>query len=122
MSNVDDSCLFCKIVAGAIPADMVLSDEHVIAFRDIAPLAPVHVLVVPRDHHRNVAELADADAPLAARVLAMVSQVAQAEGLAEDGYRTVFNTGVHGGQTVFHVHAHVLGGAPQDLPTTSFVR
>jgi len=122
MSNVDDSCLFCKIVAGAIPADMVLSDEHVIAFRDIAPLAPVHVLVVPRDHHRNVAELADADAALAARVLAMVSRVAQAEGLAEDGYRTVFNTGVHGGQTVFHVHAHVLGGAPQDLPTTSFVR
>lgn len=122
MSNVDDSCLFCKIVAGAIPADMVLSDEHVIAFRDIAPLAPVHVLVVPRDHHRNVAELADADAVLAARVLTMVSRVAQAEGLVEDGYRTVFNTGVHGGQTVFHVHAHVLGGAPQDLPTTNFVR
>jgi len=122
MSNVDDSCLFCKIVAGAIPADIVLSDEHVIAFRDIAPVAPVHVLVVPRDHHRNVAELADADAALAARVLAMVSRVAQVEGLVEDGYRTVFNTGLHGGQTVFHVHAHVLGGAPQDPPATDAVR
>ena len=105
-------CLFCKIVAGEIPADVVHETPATLAFRDIDPKAPVHVLVIPKAHHANVAALA-ADAPgLAAEVLAAAAAVAEAEGLSGPGYRTLFNTGPDAGQTVFHVHAHVLGGRP----------
>jgi histidine triad (HIT) family protein len=103
-------CLFCKIVSGDVPADLVRETDDTVAFRDINPQAPVHVLVIPRAHHATMAELAAADASLAAAVLAECGQVAAAEGLAESGYRTVFNTGSGAGQVVFHVHAHVLGG------------
>lgn len=105
-------CLFCKIVNGDLPATVVHETDHTLAFRDIAPKAPVHVLVIPRAHHRDLAELTAADPGLAGRVLAAAAAVAEAEGLAADGYRTMFNSGRHGGQEVFHVHAHVLGGAP----------
>jgi histidine triad (HIT) family protein len=102
-------CLFCSIVAGDIPADVVLSTEQVLAFRDIQPQAPVHVLVIPKEHHENVGELAN-DAPeLTAVLLQAAGQVATSEGVG-DGYRVVFNTGADAGQSVFHVHAHVLGG------------
>ena len=102
-------CLFCSIVAGDIPADVVLSTEQVLAFRDIQPQAPVHVLVIPKEHHENVGELAN-DAPeLTAALLQAARQVAASEGVG-DGYRLVFNTGADAGQSVFHVHAHVLGG------------
>ncbi|HVE99015.1 MAG TPA: HIT domain-containing protein [Mycobacteriales bacterium] len=103
-------CLFCRIVAAEIPADVVRETEHTIAFRDIAPHAPVHVLVVPREHHRDVAELA-AHADLLQAVIAEAAAVAVQEGLT-DGWRLLFNTGHDAGQTVFHVHAHVLGGEP----------
>jgi len=102
-------CLFCRIVEGDIPADVVLRTDGFVAFRDINPQAPVHVLVIPADHHRDAAELAVADPELAGRLLATAAQVAESEGLAS-GYRIVLNTGADAGQTVFHVHAHVLGG------------
>lgn len=105
-------CLFCKIVAGEIPATVVHETDSTLAFRDIAPKAPVHVLVIPRVHHPDLAALAGADPALAGQVLAAAAAVAEQEGLAADGYRTMFNTGRHGGQEVFHVHAHVLGGTP----------
>jgi histidine triad (HIT) family protein len=111
MPGVSD-CVFCKIAAGELPATVVHETATTVAFRDIAPHAPVHVLVVPRAHHPDLAALAAADPALAGEVLAAAAAVAEAEGLPADGYRTVFNTGRHAGQEVFHVHAHVLGGAP----------
>ncbi|MBS2537084.1 HIT domain-containing protein [Catenulispora sp. NF23] len=103
-------CLFCKIVAGEIPATVVRQTDLTFTFKDINPQAPVHDLIVPRAHYRNAAELA-ANAPeLAAALLTEAAEVAKAEGIADGGYRIVFNTDAHAGQTVFHVHAHVLGG------------
>ena len=98
-------------MAKDIPATVVHETGTTLAFRDIGPKAPVHVLVIPKEHHANVAELAAADPALAGEVLAAVGEIARAEGLA-DGYRVIFNTGPHSGQEVDHVHAHVLGGAP----------
>jgi histidine triad (HIT) family protein len=107
-----DDCLFCRIVAGEIPANTVHETDSTLAFRDIDPKAPVHVLVIPKAHHADVASLALADAGLAGELLAAAAAVAEAEGLRGDGYRLIFNTGGYGGQEVFHVHAHVVGGAP----------
>lgn len=104
-----EGCLFCRIVAGEIPADLVAENSAAIAFRDINPQAPLHALVVPRDHHVDVAQLAAADPALLAAVIGLADQVAGSEG---DGqFRLVFNTGPEAGQSVFHVHAHLLGGA-----------
>ncbi|MCC6319326.1 MAG: histidine triad nucleotide-binding protein [Gemmatimonadaceae bacterium] len=109
-----DSCLFCRIAKGEIPATLVASDEHNLAFRDINPQAPVHVLVIPRTH---VATLNDAtDAGVLGRLLLTCAAVAKSEGIAESGYRTVINTNAAAGQTVFHVHAHVLGQRPLAWP------
>lgn len=110
MGMSDAETLFERVVAGEIPADVVYEDETTFAFRDIRPQARVHVLVVPRKRYRNVAELAAADPQLLADVLTTSAKVAELEGLSESGYRVVFNTGGDAGQTVFHVHAHVLGG------------
>jgi histidine triad (HIT) family protein len=110
---VPDDCLFCKIVAGDIPADVVRESDQTVAFRDINPQAPTHVLVIPREHHANVGELVNDEALLAA-VLREATAVAADEGL--DSYRLVFNTGSDAGQTVFHVHAHVLGGRGMSWP------
>jgi histidine triad (HIT) family protein len=107
-------CLFCKIVAAEIPATLVRTTERTVAFRDIAPQAPTHVLVIPRDHHANAAELAAADPDLLAELVREGGEVATSEGIADSGYRLVFNTGAAAGQTVFHVHLHVLGGAGMD--------
>ncbi|MEV0845847.1 histidine triad nucleotide-binding protein [Streptomyces sp. NPDC049954] len=108
-------CLFCKIVAGEVPADIVLDTGTTLAFRDINPQAPTHVLVVPKAHHPNAAALA-ADPQLSADVLSSAGQVARQEGIDESGYRIVLNTGSGAGQTVFHVHAHVLGGRGLQWP------
>ena len=102
-------CVFCKIVDGTIPADIIAKNERAIAFRDIDPKAPTHVLVIPTEHHRDLTALAAADSSQVADVLALAVEVAELENLGS-GYRVVFNTGADGGQTVFHVHAHVLGG------------
>lgn len=102
-------CLFCKIVAGEIPATVVRETPDTVAFKDLFPQAPTHDLVVPRAHYADAAELAARAPELAATLLAEAAEVAKAEGL-DQGYRLVFNTGSHAGQTVFHVHLHVLGG------------
>ena len=112
ITAVDNDCLFCRIVAGEIPADVVHETDTTLAFRDIDPKAPVHVLVIPKDHHRDVVTLAQADPKVAADVLAAAAAVAEAEGLLGDGFRLLFNNGGYAGQEVFHVHAHVLGGKP----------
>jgi histidine triad (HIT) family protein len=103
-------CLFCAIVAGEIPATTVLETDRILAFRDINPQAPKHVLVIPKKHYPDAAALAAADPGLLGEVITAAHRVATAEGVAETGYRLVFNTGAQAGQTVWHVHAHVLGG------------
>lgn len=106
---MEDQCLFCAIAAQRIPADIVLAGEDVVAFRDIAPQAPVHVLVVPREHHANIAVLSAADPALTSRLFAAAAALAQDLGVSEGGYRLVVNTGADGGQSVDHVHVHLLG-------------
>ena len=104
-------CLFCRIAAGEVPATLVAETDRTVAFRDIAPQAPTHVLVVPRDHHADLAACADADPALLADLLVAAAGVARAEGL-DGGYRVLANTGPDAGQTVHHLHLHVLGGRP----------
>lgn len=105
-----EKTLFTRIIEGEIPADLVYQDEHVVAIRDIRPAAPVHVLVIPRQPIPSLAHLAAAEVELAGRLLLAVRKVAEQEGLAERGYRVVINTGTEGGQTVPHLHLHLLGG------------
>ncbi|GAB3481197.1 histidine triad nucleotide-binding protein [Nocardiopsis coralliicola] len=111
----DPDCLFCKIVAGEVPADVVREDGRTVAFRDINPQAPTHVLVVPREHVPDVGAAARAGAGLVDALAAAAAEVAGAEGIG-DAYRLVFNTGSGAGQTVFHVHAHLLGGRGLEWP------
>lgn len=101
-------CIFCKIVAGEIPAEIVAETEHTVAFRDISPKAPVHLLVVPRVHEPDIASLAAAHPQVAAELLAQTRALADAAGASD--YRLIFNTGADAGQTVFHAHGHVLAG------------
>ena len=101
------SCLFCKIAAGEIPASVVHSSERIVAFNDIDPQAPVHILVVPKDHHDNIAALTSADPQLATELMTVAADIGAAH---RDGFRIVLNTGTDGGQSVNHVHAHVLAG------------
>lgn len=109
-----DSCLFCRIVRREIPATLVRETEHCIAFRDINPQAPTHILVVPKEH---VASLdTTSDAALIGRMALLAAELARSEGIAERGYRTVFNTNADAGQTVFHLHLHLLGGRPLGWP------
>lgn len=115
MSRVE-GCLFCRIVAGEIPATVVRESEHTLAFRDIAPAAPVHVLVVPREHYDNLAAVAAADPRLVSELVDEATGVAADEGLVDSGWRLVVNTGSDGGQTVGHVHLHVLGGRALSWP------
>ena len=109
-------CLFCAIVAGNIPSTQVLQTDRILAFRDINPQAPTHVLIIPKAHYPDVAALAAADVALLGEVIDAAQRVAAAEGVAEAGYRVVFNTGVQAGQTVPHVHGHVLGGRSLSWP------
>lgn len=109
-------CLFCKIAAGEIPADIVHADEEFVAFRDIAPRAPVHVLLIPRRHIPSPGDLGDGDAALAGRLLVAAARIARELGLDDAGYRWVLNCGADGGQTVPHLHLHVLGGRALGWP------
>ena len=111
----DPDCLFCKIIAGEIPADVVHETETTLAFRDIEPQAPTHVLVIPRHHLPNAAELAAKEPDVAVDLLNAAAAVAEQEGL-DDGYRLLFNTGRSANQLVFHVHLHVLGGRQMGWP------
>ena len=105
MSN----CLFCKIIAGEIPSTKVYEDEKILAFRDIAPQAPTHILVIPKTHIASVAEITEGNSDVVAHIFRVIPQIAQAEGLT-NGYRVVSNCGDDAGQTVHHLHFHILGG------------
>lgn len=112
---MSESCLFCRIISGEIPATIVERTEATVAFRDIAPVSPTHILVVPTTHVANLTAAVDHDPGVVAEVLTAVARIATAEGLT-GGYRVVMNTGPDGGQTVDHLHAHLLGGRPHGWP------
>ncbi|PRY63703.1 histidine triad (HIT) family protein [Knoellia remsis] len=114
--TTDPDCLFCKIVAGDIPADIVREDDATVAFRDLDPQAPVHVLVIPRHHTPNVGSLTQERPDDTVALFDAVREVAAQEGIADGGYRSVFNTGADAHQTVFHAHVHVLGGRAMQWP------
>jgi histidine triad (HIT) family protein len=105
-------CTFCKIIAGELPSTRVFHDEQVTAFRDLRPAAPTHILIVPNRHIDSVNMLTDDDEPLIGHLFTVAKQIAAQEGIAGSGYRLVTNTNAHAGQTVFHIHLHLLGGAP----------
>jgi histidine triad (HIT) family protein len=109
-----DSCIFCKIARGEIPAQMVVNSKEIAAFRDLNPQAPVHILIIPKKH---IASLDDAsDSELLGRMIAMAAAIARQEKIAKTGYRTVINTGRDGGQSVDHLHIHLLGGRAMSWP------
>lgn len=113
---MSEDCLFCKIVRGEIPSAMVYEDERVYAFRDIDPQAPVHVLVVPREHIARVADATETQEGLLGHLGWVAAEIARKEGVEEDGYRLVVNCGKHGGQAVEHLHVHLLGGRAMGWP------
>ena len=113
---MSDNCLFCKIVSGDIPADVIYEDEHVIGFRDINPVAPTHVLVIPRKHISTINDIEEADVGLVGHMYLAAKKIAAQEGLAESGYRTTMNCLESAGQTVFHIHLHLLGGKSMGWP------
>lgn len=108
-------CLFCKIIAGEIPSTKVYEDEFVYAFKDINPLAPVHILVVPKNHISSAAEINAENASAAAHIFEAAAKIAKEQGIAEDGYRIVTNIGENGCQSVKHLHFHILGGRKLDV-------
>jgi histidine triad (HIT) family protein len=113
MSN---DCLFCKITSGDIPADKIAEGDSWVAFRDINPQAPTHVLIIPREHIATLNDVTDDKAGLLGELLLAAKQIAAAEGVADDGYRTVLNCNAGAGQSVFHIHAHLLGGRVMGWP------
>ena len=112
----ESDCLFCRIAQGQIPADLVRSNDEAVAFRDIHPQAPTHILIIPRKHISSVSELEEADARLLGTLFLMAKELAREEGIAEGGYRMVVNAGADAGQTVFHIHLHLLGGRGMGWP------
>jgi histidine triad (HIT) family protein len=110
------SCLFCRIVNREIPASIVYEDDRIVAFNDINPQAPTHVLVVPRRHIDTLNALEPGDDGLMGELLRRAAAIAEARGISGSGYRTVFNTNREAGQTVFHIHLHLLGGRPMEWP------
>lgn len=109
-----EECIFCRIVAGRIPADIVYEDQDFLAFRDIMPVAPTHMLIIPKTHITSATELADAQQKLAGRLIIIAKNLAKKEGIARKGYRLVINCGPEGGQIVPHLHLHLLGGRQMD--------
>ncbi len=103
-------CIFCQIIAGKIPGEILYQDEEVVAFRDINPQAPAHLLVIPKKHIVSLADLSEDDSPLVGHMVSIANKLARKEGIAESGYRLVINSGKQGGQLVPHLHLHLLGG------------
>jgi histidine triad (HIT) family protein len=103
-------CIFCQIASGKIPSDIIYQDEEVIAFRDISPQAPVHLVIIPRRHIPSLTHLSEADSALIGRMVTIANQLAKKEGVADKGYRLAINCGEEGGQAVLHLHLHLLGG------------
>ena len=110
------SCLFCKIAAGDIPADKVYEDDDLLAFRDINPAAPTHILVIPKKHIATMNDVAVEDQALVGKMLLVGKEIAATEGVDENGYRLTFNTNRHGGQSVYHIHLHLLAGRQMQWP------
>ena len=113
---MSSDCLFCRIVAGEIPADKLHDDDLVVAIRDIAPRAPTHILLMSRRHIPSAADVTEADAPMLGRLFAVAAELARDAGIADSGYRLVSNVGRWGGQTVDHLHVHLMGGRAFDWP------
>ena len=109
-----EECIFCRIVAGEVPGDIVYQDEDFLAFRDILPKAPTHVLIIPKSHITSVAELANEQQELAGHLIIIAKNLAEKEGIAKKGYRLVINCGPEGGQVVPHLHLHLIGGRQMD--------
>lgn len=109
-------CIFCKIAQGEIPSKIVYQDEKLVAFRDISPQAPTHILIIPVRHMATIKELTPPDRELIGDMVLLGNKLAAAEGLAEEGYRLVMNCGQHGGQTAYHIHLHLLGGRQMHWP------
>jgi len=110
------NCLFCKILSGDIPADIVYESDTAIAFRDINPQAPTHLLIIPRKHIATINDIAEEDEALVGSLYSAAREIAAAEGIADDGFRAVMNCNEGAGQTVFHIHLHLLGGRPLTWP------
>jgi histidine triad (HIT) family protein len=113
---MNENCLFCKIIAGEIPSAKVYEDEFCVAFDDISPQAPTHVLIIPREHIDSLDKAKKSDEETLGHLLLTAAEIARRKNFAEDGYRTVINTNSDGGQTVFHLHVHLLGGRPFVFP------
>jgi len=114
--QMNPPCIFCKITSGEAPANIIYKDELVTAFRDIHPVAPTHVLIVPNKHIQSVSHAQAEDECILGRLFTTARKIAEMDGITEDGFRTIVNTGVHGGQTVFHLHMHVIGGQRMKYP------
>ena len=113
---MSSDCLFCKILAGDIPADLVYESDTAVAFRDINPQAPTHVLVIPRKHISTINDITSDDEAIVGSLYTAAKEIAAADGIADDGYRAVMNCNEGAGQSVFHIHLHVLGGRPMNWP------
>ena len=113
---MSDECLFCKIILGEIKGTIVFRDEQTTAFRDINPAGPTHILVVPNRHIESVNALESGDEPLLGHLISVAGQLAKSEGIDQSGYRLIVNTGADGGQTVFHLHVHLIGGQQMKHP------
>ncbi len=109
-------CIFCKIANGEIPSEFVYEDDEIVAFRDLSPQAPTHVLIIPRRHIETTNDLVEADDNMVGRMIRAAKIIAEQEGFAESGYRTVFNCNADAGQAVFHIHLHLLGGRAMGWP------
>lgn len=109
-------CIFCKIAQGTIPSDVVYRDDQLVAFRDIRPQAPVHILIIPYQHRETILEFNAADESLIGKMILLANELAKKEGLADQGYRLVLNCKSYGGQEVFHIHLHLLGGRQMKWP------
>ena len=116
MSESNPDCLFCKILAGDIPADIIYESESALAFRDINPQAPTHVLIIPRQHIATINDIEDSDQAVIGSLYSAAREIAATEGIADDGYRVVMNCNSAAGQTVFHLHLHMLGGRAMAWP------
>lgn len=110
-----DDCIFCKIIKGEIPSDKVYEDDRVLAFKDINPEAPVHILVIPKEHIESINEVNEQNASIVAYIFTVINKIVKELGIDKDGYRVITNTGDNAGQTVHHMHFHVLGGAKLPL-------
>lgn len=111
-----DDCLFCKIVAGDIPADKVFENNNICAFRDIDPKAPTHILIIPKEHISTMNDLDESHKMLVGEIMLTAKEIAGQDGIADSGYRTVFNCNQDGGQAVYHIHLHLLGGRHMNWP------